>query len=185
MTDRSVHTSATLRRRVDYVLGWVAIVGGSTAAIAAMIWSPSTGTFVDPLEGTLLIDVLLWFIWVVMHAHVVVADWGIRVVNWFVKCDIPWAAIDDVQAREDVRILLRNGRTMRPVIGSYSLVSAVAGGAVQKRIADALVAARALDAEKAPAAVRWRPDLHLRFLLLATVSLVGLNAIIYFYILMW
>lgn len=118
-----------------------------------------------------------------MHAHVLVADWGIRVVNWFVKCNIPWGAIDDVQARADVRILLRNGRTIRPVVGSYSLVSVMAGGAVQKRIADAMVAARDPDPEEVPVAVHWRPDLHLRFLLLMTVSLVGLNAIIYFHIL--
>jgi hypothetical protein len=174
-----------LRRRADYVLGWIVVVGGLLTAIAAMIWSPRTGTFADPLQFTLIADVLLWFVWVVMHAHVALGDEGIRVVNWYVKCDIPWSQVKEVQARTEVRIVLQNDRTIQPVIGSYSLVSAVRGGSVQARIASAIAEGRARDSGAPATAIRWRPDLHLSFLLLLTVFLVGLNVIIYYLILKW
>lgn len=84
--------------------------------------------------------------------------------------------------RIDVKIVLRNGRTIRPIIGSYSLVSAIRGSDMQKRIADAIAVAKNSHQARIVGheyQVRWRPDLHIPALAIFLVSLIGLNALIH------
>jgi hypothetical protein len=171
-----------LRPKSLYVFGWVAFVGMLALAVFAIFYVPPRAALVDRVGFTVFTCLLAWGTWLVaVNSRVIIGDGRLIVINCFIEYDIPYSSIESLSPVGEVRIMLTNGWVVRPVIGSFSLISMLRGGTVQKRIAEKIESSRSTTSKVAGSVnvcrkVRVYPG---RFLLL-TAAFVGLTILAYY-----
>lgn len=132
-TKRSGEILSVLRNTPQRWFG-ISVMGILIAAFIFVLVEDKAGMPVSDQVGFFLVVALpVWVIWRVTCARLVVSTWGLMVVNWFRTSEVPWAAISSIESDDELRILLTDGRTIRPAVGHGSLLGALHGSPAQRK----------------------------------------------------
>ena len=100
-----------------------------------VIENRSISTMTDQVSFYVLMAISAWIAWrITACTRLVIYDGGILAVNWVRVYWIPWAAVASIHAGEELRIVLTDGREVRPAVGAASLGGALHGSPRQRTI---------------------------------------------------
>ncbi|HEY0637235.1 MAG TPA: PH domain-containing protein [Pseudonocardiaceae bacterium] len=116
-----------------------------------------------------------WLVWQVgVHARIVVASAGVTVVNWVCRYEIPWSMVEHVPGGDGLRIVLADGREVRPAVGAHGVLGDVWGNRLQERMRRAILDGLRTG-RREPADVAWRLDLNLRGYAAAVATILAVE----------
>jgi hypothetical protein len=133
----------TLRRPTSYALSVVGVVIVALVALLIGFTEPAASDLSDQIPQVVVVWLVGWLIWLVgVTPRIVVSDEGLLVVNWFVRWDIPWAALRSVRGGRALAITLIDGQEIKPPVAGGSMVSTLAKNPTQRRMLAAIEARR-------------------------------------------
>ena len=169
-----------LRRPSAYVLTWTSLAIVLFLIFGVTAVPPPNSTLADNLQEVVLLSVIGWLLRLLgACSRIVLRPEGLTVVNWMVRWEVPWAAFDSVVDTGELVIRLTDGRTIEPLVGGGSLISALMRNSTPRRMVDAIEAYRPDVPATNTQPARWKVDLQpVRFLVVLGV-LIALTILLY------
>lgn len=171
------------RRKAERVAGGVALAVGTVLLILDLIAFAPHDSAGDRVGGiTLFYSVLVVGVLVGTQPRLDIRRDGLYVVNWLFVYVLPWASVRSARVTNRLIVDTTTGTTVKPSIGSDSVVSAVRGLRLQNQMAERINAVLVGSRREPPGAVhalperRWNPTAMLllnAYLLLVVVVVLA------------
>jgi hypothetical protein len=170
----------TLRRQASYALSVAGLVVVALFAVLVTFTVPAASRFSDQIVEVTVVWLIGWLVWLVgVTPRIVVSDAGLVVVGWFVRSDVPWAALRSVTGGRALVLALADGQEIKPSVAGGSMVSTLAKNTTQRRMLAVIQARRPAVPDQASTEVRRKIDLQPIPFLAVLVVLIVVTVIVY------